>query len=235
MHLRVGVVFANGAGPSWFVCDAECLLAIRFVYFDLGNVLVAFDRDRGTRNLAERLGVGDADVNRWLHDEDLQVRYETGRVDDAAFCSALRQRCGMTREDVGDAAILDATSDMFVEIESMRGAIESVRHAGLGVGILSNTCRGHWDWIDRQRYPVLQTRRDVDVLSFEVGSMKPDGAIYAAAEDAAWRINGARPDEIAFMDDRAENIVAASDRSWHAVTTHGGWDAKAILKTWTHG
>jgi HAD superfamily hydrolase (TIGR01509 family) len=52
-----------------------------------------------------------------------------------------------------------------------------------------------------------------EILSYEVRSMKPDAAIYAALE-ARTGLSG--PD-LLYLDDRAENIAAAAARGWRAL------------------
>jgi HAD superfamily hydrolase (TIGR01509 family) len=122
--------------------------------------------------------------------------------------------------------VLDAISDMFTPIESMRGVLRSVRQRGYRVGLLSNTCHAHWDWITRQKYSVTDFSFDVTILSFQVGAMKPDHAIYQAAETAA----SVSSDRILFLDDQPENVAAASSRSWQAVRCFGGQQAIGALQ-----
>ena len=55
--------------------------------------------------------------------------------------------------------------------------------------------------------------------------MKPDSAIYDAAEQAA----EVAVESILFLDDRQENIDAANARGWRAHCCVGGVDAKLIL------
>ena len=73
--------------------------------------------------------------------------------------------------------LLDALSDMFLPIEEMAEMLDVVRANGYGVGLLSNTCQSHWDWICNQPYLMNQFSFDVTVLSFEEHAMKPDSVI----------------------------------------------------------
>ena len=250
-------------------------MTVRFVYFDLGNVLVAFDPEIACGNVARLFHVPVDLARSVVYTSGRQAALERGELSGEAFASEVRSAfaaerdpalCGPTQDgptqdgptqdgpthgptqdgpkhdrptqldlppidpdSVTTGALLDAISDMFTPIDSMRHTIANVRRLGLGVGILSNTCHAHWDWIARQRYPVMTGPFDAAVLSFQVGAMKPDAAIYDAAE----RVAGVAPDEILFLDDRPENVAAATGRGWRAAECFGGEPAVRALSS--HG
>ncbi len=72
---------------------------------------------------------------------------------------------------------------------------------------------------------MLCGRFDATILSYRVGSMKPDAAIYEAAEAAA-KVSA---DRILFLDDRQENVAAARGRGWKAQQCIGGRQAQQAL------
>ena len=149
---------------------------------------------------------------------DCRTAFEHGAIEPDAFAAAVRQTLGRGEAEMPGDELLDALSDMFTPIQRMEGVLDVVRQRGCGVGLLSNTCHAHWDWIGRQRYAVIDFAFDATILSYEVGSMKPEPAIYEAAEQAC----GVSPDRILFLDDKAENVSAAVDRGWNAVECLGG-------------
>ena len=200
--------------------------SIEFVYFDLGNVLLSFDPLRACANLASRLSISDAQARVAVYESGLQDRFEHGEVSGEQFADDIRQRLGLTDVEMPTMELLDAISDMFTPVDTMRGVLRKVHEHGYRVGLLSNTCHAHWDWIERQKYEVIDFPFDVTILSYVVGSMKPDQAIYRAAEDAA----GLQGDQILFLDDKQENIDAALQRGWHAVRCFGGQQAIEALK-----
>jgi FMN phosphatase YigB (HAD superfamily) len=199
---------------------------IEFVYFDLGNVLLSFDPARACRNLASRFKITDAQARAVVYESGLQDRFEHGQVSGEQFAEDIRQRLRSTESAMPTLDVLDAISDMFVPVDSMCGVLQKVRERGCRVGLLSNTCHAHWDWIVRQNYRVMDFQFDVTILSFEVGSMKPDETIYGAAENAA----GVKGDRILFLDDKQENVDAALQRDWHAARCLGGQQAIDALK-----
>ena len=215
--------------------------AIRFVYFDLGNVLVSFDPTIACGNVARIFGVSAGVAERVIYGDGLQQRLERGELDGEEFAMAVRSAIATRRppdggsatmdaggdpEAVATEAILSAISDMFTPIDAMRAAVESLRRRGTRLGILSNTCHAHWDWVCRQSYPVLSGRFDCHVLSYRERAMKPDAAIFEAAERAA----DVSPGEILFLDDRPENVAAAADRGWQAQACFGGPEAIGVLR-----
>ncbi|MEM1071021.1 MAG: HAD family phosphatase [Planctomycetota bacterium] len=198
-------------------------MPIEFVYFDLGNLLVSFDPRIACQNVAELLSVSAGDAHSAIYDTGLQYRYETGELESDAFTALLC--CELAVDPVDPMELLDAVSDMFCPITPMRDILDRVRQRGMGVGLLSNTCFAHWNWISRQQYPETTFAFDATILSYEVGAMKPASKIYQAAESAV----AIPASHIAFLDDREENVKAASDRGWQARQCFGGEEAIAAL------
>jgi FMN phosphatase YigB (HAD superfamily) len=200
--------------------------AIAFVYFDLGNILLSFDPKRACENVARRFGVDGRAAREAIYESGLQNEFEHGRLSGESFANQVRDALGRSRQQMPTGELLDAVSDMFDPVESMPEALQAVRDAGIPVGLLSNTCFAHWDWIRRQSYPATEFRFDVTVLSYEVGAMKPDLAIYEAAEQAC----AVPSEQILFLDDRAENVAGARQRRWRAVECVGGPSSWEVLR-----
>jgi hypothetical protein len=81
-----------------------------FVFFDLGNVLVLFDRPRSIRQMASVSRVAERAVADVVHDAEWLRALETGRIDWAGVHAEFVRRTGA---DVTVAALADAASDMF--------------------------------------------------------------------------------------------------------------------------
>ncbi len=201
---------------------------IRFVYFDLGNVLVSFDPQRGCRNLADWAGCMPAAVDEAIWKSGLEQDFECGRLDPAAFARLVAEALQVPAErlDAQGQPLLDLLSDMFTPLPEMLPIIQRLRQAGIGLGILSNTCHAHWDWITRQSWPVCSGWPSVHVLSYEVGQMKPAAEIYAVAE----RLAGVPAEQIFFTDDRPENVAGAISAGWQAAVFDGPQDLDGWLQ-----
>ncbi len=199
---------------------------IQFVYFDLGNVLVSFDPDIACANVAEQFGVEVERARAVIYQSGLQDVFEHGQVSSQQFADTVRRELKLTVTQMPTQALLDATSDMFTPIESMVDIIRSVVDSGHRAGILSNTSASHWDWIKRQNWSVMTSAFEVEILSYEVGVMKPNPRIYQAAQTAA----GVSPSSILFLDDRTENVAGAIACGWQAAQCIGGPEAQEVLR-----
>jgi putative hydrolase of the HAD superfamily len=108
------------------------------------------------------------------------------------------------------------------EYEGVGDIIDRIHHAGMLTASLSNTNQRHWAAL--QSYPVI-SRLKIRLASHELGLVKPDPAIYRAAE-ARFHTVG---QSIIFFDDLLENIEAARTQGWHAVhVDHSGDTARQI-------
>jgi len=199
---------------------------IRFVYFDLGNVLVAFDPEVACANVAALFAVDRDRAHEVIYASGLQTRFEHGQLSGDQYADVVRRQLGRGSKTVATEDILEAISAMFWPIESMADSVRSVRASGIPIGVLSNTCVAHWQWILRQSYSAMRVEFEVTILSCEVGSMKPDAAIYQAAERAA----GVPTHQILFLDDKIENVRGAQTRGWQSEQCLGGEQADAILR-----
>ncbi len=191
----------------------------RFVYFDLGKVLVHFEHRIAVEQLARESGRPRALIDQFIFTDDLQIRYETGLVNDQQFAAEVNLAL---ESALPQAVILKAISDIFEPNLPIMAAIELVQSAGVPIGILSNTCPAHWNWILSRDWPMLRVDWQTIVLSYEVHSMKPAPQIYEVCEQRA----GCSGANVFFTDDRADNIAAAAARGW---TTHQFLDVDRLL------
>lgn len=182
----------------------------RFIYFDLGNVLLFFDHHLAARQMAEVAGIPAERVWQVVFESDLAPRYESGEVDDRAFYEAFC-RATDTRPDFD--ALLLAGSDIFTLNVSIVPVVAALRAAGYRLGILSNTSPAHWNYCTGGRYVILDREFDVHALSYEIGACKPDPKIY----EAAAKLAGVPPEHIFFIDDVARNVAGAQAAGFDAV------------------
>jgi len=188
----------------------------QFVYLDLGNVIVNFDREHAVRQMARVAGIAPEATHAAVFEGGLQAKLERGEIDWPAFHDAFSRSTGSTSDP---ARLADAASDMFALNVAMLPVIAAIERAGCRTGILSNTCGPHWDHLLGKRYAVLPGRFSLLVLSHEVGALKPDRAIY----ETAARMAGVPPEGIFFTDDVPEHVEAARAAGWDAevfVTAH---------------
>lgn len=184
------------------------LMPPAFVYFDLGNVLAMFDRDRAFCQMADVSGATPAAVREAVM-TGLQTDLESGRIDWPEFHAEFSRRTA-TRSD--PALLATAAADMFWLNVSMLPMIAALQRARMPIGILSNTCEIHWRHILSRRWGVVPGGFREIVLSYEEGIAKPDARIFEAATTRA----GVPPGRIFFCDDLPEHVEAAMEAGWDA-------------------
>ncbi|NCA11512.1 HAD family phosphatase [bacterium] len=180
-----------------------------FVYLDLGNVIVAFDRPRAHRQMAAVAGLTVQAVQAALSAGDLEPRLERGEIDWPAFHAEFSRLSGT---NPAADRLAEAASDMFALNVAMLPVIAGLERAGIPIGILSNTCGIHWDHLVAKRYAVLPGNVVATVLSHEVGAVKPETTIYEAAAARA----GVPPERIFFCDDIPAHVETARACGWDA-------------------
>jgi putative hydrolase of the HAD superfamily len=182
----------------------------RVIYFDLGKVLLDFDVSIACRQMSEVAGVSQEQVHEILYKQKLQYGYESGQLSTRQFYDRFCEQSG-TRPDYD--ALIHAGSAMFELRVPMVPLVALLRAARHRLGILSNTCEAHWDYVSDGRFRIIPELFELNVLSFRIGAMKPAAEIYLAAADLAQ----VSPDEVFFLDDREENVIGARDAGLDAV------------------
>jgi putative hydrolase of the HAD superfamily len=185
-------------------------MAIRFIYFDLGNVLLNFSHRRACEQVAAVCGVSADSVWDALFASGLEQRFEAGQLDDAAFYEAF---CTGIDARPDRNALLEAGSDIFTVNAPMLPLVAQLRGAGYRMGILSNTCRAHWSYCLKRGYSPLRLLSDAYALSYEIGCTKPDPEIFHAAA----RLANVAPEEIFFTDDIPSHVESARQVGFDAV------------------
>lgn len=181
----------------------------KFFYFDLGNVLLFFDHDLAFRQMAKIADVSPKEMRRAVMDTELQIQYETGHIGGIEFIDRIGKHLDRTLDH---PKMLQAAADMFIANTHILPVLERVRSMNIPMGLLSNTCEAHWNWILEMRYPQVIDWFSPVILSYEAKSMKPDQGIYSIAEQKS----GYQANELFFTDDREDNIAAARARGWQA-------------------
>jgi HAD superfamily hydrolase (TIGR01509 family) len=186
----------------------------RFLYFDMGNVLLSFSHERMCSQMAAVAGINAETVRRVLFDEtpelrSLQWQFERGELDTEAVYEAFCNAIGSRPER---AALYAAASDMFAELPESVALIRRLHAAGNRLGVLSNTNPVDFEFA-RERFSFLRECFELAVVSYEAREMKPHRAIY---EHAA-KVAGVAPHEVLFTDDREENVVGAIEAGLDAV------------------
>ena len=182
---------------------------MRFIFFDLGNVLIRFDHQIACQKMAEVAGISRSRVWNVVYESNVAYRYERGEISSLEFYQAF---CEGTSTSPPFDALYHASADMFEPNPGMSALVRQLRQREHPLGILSNTCESHWDYC-LANFEWLSTDFPVHALSFRLRSMKPEAEIYRAAAELA----ETHPQRIFFTDDRPENVAAALEAGFDAV------------------
>jgi glucose-1-phosphatase len=168
--------------------------------FDLGGVFIRVHTDRLIGRIKDIFGAPSDDaVRRAVLDPPILSQYETGRLSDIEFFTAVQARIGRISSL---PAFRDAWQGCFTPNRPMIRFLESL-HGRCRLILVSNTNPMHAEYLI-EHYPFLSCF-DRLILSFESGTAKPDPGIYHDALAAA----DAHPHRCLFVDDSEENVAAA--------------------------
>lgn len=183
-------------------------MKVKVVVFDLGKVLVDFDYGIAARRLAENSLASADEVRAVIDQTPLLFRYEGGQMTTQEFFREVKTHIGFRG---GFEEFAAPFGDIFTELPEMIALHAELRARGVPTFILSNTNDIAISHI-RRRFPFF-ANFDGYVLSYECAALKPHARIYEITEQRT----GCRGAEILFLDDKPENVEAASQRGWQTI------------------
>jgi putative hydrolase of the HAD superfamily len=181
---------------------------IKSVIFDIGQVLVPFDWQRGYRALSAHSPYPPEEVRRRIKETGLFAVFELGRIQPEELA---RRICAILEMEVGFEQFRELWSSIFLPETLVPEEMLSRLQVGCRLLLLSNTDVIHYTWLVGN-YPIFRHFHD-RVLSFELGCRKPEPEIYREAIARA----GCQAGEIFFTDDRADNVAGAIEAGIDAV------------------
>jgi putative hydrolase of the HAD superfamily len=191
---------------------------IEFVLFDLGGVLI---RPGGVAAMRSLSGIESDEAlwSRWLACRWVQ-RFEAGRCTPEEFAAGVVADWEL---DVGPAAFLEAFGSW--PEPPFEGAVELVDavQATVPAGYLSNM--NSFQWAANYEGIPLTDAFAFRFLSFELGLVKPDAAVFEAV---AARLPVPRH-QVLFLDDNAVNVDAATATGFAARHVRGVQAAREAL------
>lgn len=165
---------------------------LQAIVFDMGNVLVHFNHEKMLAQMGALCGRSAAAMRTLLFDDGLYWNFERGHFSPDEFRQRLEAATGV-RLNLTDLAT--ATADIFQLNAPMVPLLEELQARGLRLVLLSNTCLWHFEFI-WERFGILQ-RFDEWVVSYHVGAIKPEAAMFQAAKRAVQ----CPPDRALYTDD----------------------------------
>lgn len=179
------------------------------VLFDLGNVLLAFDFTPAFRALSRHTDLRPADIEGYFIQSGLEVVYDGGKISTPRFIAQVRRALGLR---IGAERFREIWNHIFTPLRGTIRILERLKRRGHRLVLISNTNEMHYRHI-RKTYSVLEPF-DVVLLSFKERIRKPDARLYRKAARAC----RARPEEIFYIDDRADLTAAARELGFKVYT-----------------
>jgi glucose-1-phosphatase len=147
------------------------------LFFDLGNVLVFFSRLRMYEQLGRLIGLPSYVIQKELSTNDLGDQCERGKVTSQMLHQHLST---LTKNTFSLDALIDALCTIFIPNWSMLPLLAELKRKQHRLLLLSNTNDAHFSHIQRH-YPELLQPFDDFILSYEIGAIKPEEAIFKTA------------------------------------------------------
>jgi FMN phosphatase YigB (HAD superfamily) len=191
------------------------------VVFDLGKVLVDFDYSIAAKKIAGRSANQIGDLHAVLGGSSILVQLESGLITRSQFFSEIQK---LTDFGGSPEEFLGYFADIFFPMPPMIELHAGLRQKKIPTYIFSNTNDIAVEHI-RRSFPFFG-HFDGYILSYEVGSMKPNAKIYEALE----AMTGRRGADIFYIDDRLENVEAGAARGWQMVLHETPEKTRAALE-----
>ncbi len=174
-----------------------------FVLFDLGGVLLPFDRERRVRTLVRALKIT-AEQARDFMALDLHGRLDLGQADEGELTEAVSALAGWAvPREAACALVLSVFEPPNLSLWSYAAELK----ARVGVGGFSDN-----PLFVREVFPDGHTL-DPMFWSAELGLTKADARAYAAVEQRL----GLNPEAIVLVDDSEANVALAREIGWDAI------------------
>ena len=176
---------------------------LRAILFDLGGVLLPFDRERRIAAIVGRLGVAEADARAFMAD-DIHRRLDTGQADEHDLALAFTALAGHA---VSEPEARELILSVFEAPNMALWDLAVSLAERLTVGGFSDNPS-----FVRQVFPQGANLEPM-LFSSEIGACKPSAAAFAIAQSRL----AAAPKSILFIDDSAANIDQARAMGWEAI------------------
>jgi len=182
---------------------------VQAAIFDIGGVLITNEMPHVWRDILDTLQIEESSFREpW---SELGLQLGNGRIEEAEFWQRLMERTGARGTLPPASLFLREYSTRYTVQKDVLDLVAQLKKLGLRLAVLSNTIAAHVAF-NHQRG--LFDLFDVRVFSNQVGASKPGPSIYRLCLDRLGLAD--HPEATFFVDDREENVVAATALGIHA-------------------
>jgi putative hydrolase of the HAD superfamily len=194
-------------------------IKIENIYFDIGNVLLAFDWGKAAGAIGSLSLVPPEQILQRLSESRID-EYERGLISTEVFFTDLGEKL-QYQGTVDELAF--AASDIFFPLEQNVALARNLSDR-YRLGIISNINQAHVEFLESRHdfFSFFQAR----IYSCAVGSRKPESRIF----DLALQAFDSSPERSIFIDDLEQNVVAARRLGWNAVRALPGTNLERELR-----
>lgn len=193
----------------------------RCLALDLGGVLFDVDMQLYLDAATRAFGVAAQRLEQATFTSGYWAEAEVGALSADGFAQAVLDKLGLQPS----AEELRQWQRCWGSVLSLRpGVLDVLRNWPGQLAIWSNTDPVHAMFLHQALQPISATW----CLSCELGVEKPDAQFYLRA----LKKMSASPDQVHFVDDRADNVAAAQRLGIHAGQVHSLVELQAQLQNW---
>jgi epoxide hydrolase-like predicted phosphatase len=183
---------------------------MKLLVFDMGHVFVDFEWEAVCHGFCRRAACTIDDL-RPVFAELSRLGYESGRIGTDEFLSELNKRLGT---DIGRDEFTQLFTHTFRENQHMAELLQKLKKQR-PLYLLSNTNEVHYEWL--QSNFAVARHFDALILSYKVGSSKPEETIYRHVLE----LSGMNASDCLFIDDLQANIDAAARVGMNTIHFNG--------------
>lgn len=173
---------------------------VKAILFDLGKVILFFNFEPAFRKLARATRLSAKDIEDFFISSGHEVLYDGGKISSVQFFREIKKALDLP---LSFNEFKKIWNNIFKPNLPVIRIIKTLKKRGYRLVLVSNTNAMHYEFI-RKNYLVLKLF-DKHILSFKENVRKPDERIYRTSIRAC----GCRPEEILYIDDRADLTDAA--------------------------
>lgn len=181
---------------------------IQAIIFDVGGVIVDFDKTIFLKNISKHSPYNIAELNKLIYGEGkLEISYQSGKISSEQFYKLIKEICRLNMS-------MKEFARAYGKIHTVRPVtVEIIKQLSgkYNLHLLSNT--GEWHYEEDWKHLGFREYFNSMSLSYLVKSFKPDKKIYL---DALEKLK-CEPEQAIYIDDIRDFAEAASKLGMHAI------------------
>jgi putative hydrolase of the HAD superfamily len=170
------------------------------ILFDLGNTLIRFDHNIAVKKLFSRFGIDPKTTYDLFFDSRITRLFEKGMILPDEFH---KRATGLLGIDIAYDEFADIWNDIFWE-DTGSCALARELKKEYRLFLLSNVNKVHFEYI-QSKFDIISIFDEL-ILSYKVGVMKPEPAIF----EYAIKQSGGDKTKVIYIDDREDLIREAT-------------------------